>query len=567
MAARMSAWESAQHQLAEAVRELGLDDGFHELLRTPRRQVEVAVPLRHDDGHVEVLRGYRVQHNLTRGPAKGGIRFHPATDLDEVRALAMWMTWKCALIGVPYGGAKGGVAVDPKALSRNELERMTRRYISEILPVIGPEKDIPAPDVGTDEQTMAWMMDTYSIHSGYTVTGVVTGKPVSVGGSEGRGGATSRGVMYAAFSALREAGVNPRGATVAVQGFGKVGGLAAQFLHDAGCRVVAVSDVSGGVYDGSGLDTAGLLRHVRSGAPTVVGYPGTDTITNEELLELDVDVLVPAALEGVIHEENASRIRARFVVEGANGPTTPDADAVLSDNGVVVVPDVLANSGGVAVSYFEWVQDLQAYFWSEDEVNDRLKAMMERAYAQVSHAGRRAQGVDADGRADDRGGPGRRGAPHPRAVPLAGRRGRRVAPGLSVGRAVIGRSGTPGRDPPMDAAVPEEQQDVDAAEALTSPVDKADGAEPADGLSRREREILAFERQWWKYAGAKEQAIRDLFDMSATRYYQVLNALIDRPESLAADPMLVKRLRRLRASRQRARSARRLGLDGAQGRR
>jgi glutamate dehydrogenase (NAD(P)+) len=325
-----------------------------------------------------------VQHNLTRGPAKGGVRFHPATDLDEVRALAMWMTWKCALIGVPYGGAKGGVAVDPKALSRNELERVTRRYVSEIVPIIGPEKDIPAPDVGTDEQTMAWMMDTYSIHSGYTVTGVVTGKPVSVGGSEGRGGATSRGVLFAAFSALRESGVDPRGATVAVQGFGKVGGLAAQFLHDAGCTVVAVSDVGGGVYDASGLDTSGLLRHIRGGAPTVVGYPGTDRITNDELLELDVDILVPAALEGVLHEDNAAKVRARFVVEGANGPTTPDADRILADNGVLVVPDILANSGGVAVSYFEWVQDQQAYFWSEDEVNDRLKALMERAYGQVA---------------------------------------------------------------------------------------------------------------------------------------------------------------------------------------
>ena len=382
--ARMSAWESAQHQLAEAVAQLGLDDGFHEILRTPRREMTVAVPLRHDDGHVEVLRGFRVQHNLTRGPAKGGVRFHPSTDLDEVRALAMWMTWKCALIGVPYGGAKGGVAVDPRSLSRNELERVTRRYVSEILPIIGPERDIPAPDVGTDEQTMAWMMDTYSIHSGYTVTGVVTGKPVSVGGSEGRGGAPSRGVMFAAFSALREAGVDPRGATVAVQGFGKVGGLAAQFLHDAGCTVVAVSDVGGGVYDRSGLDTAGLLRHIPAGAGTVVGYPGTDTISNSELLELDVDILVPAALEGVLHEKNADRVRARFVVEGANGPTTPDADQILADNGVLVVPDVLANSGGVAVSYFEWVQDLQAYFWTEDEVNDKLKALMERAYGEVS---------------------------------------------------------------------------------------------------------------------------------------------------------------------------------------
>jgi glutamate dehydrogenase (NAD(P)+) len=295
------------------------------------------------------------------------------------------MTWKCALVGVPYGGAKGGVAVDPKSLSRNELERMTRRYMSELIPVVGPEKDIPAPDVGTDEQTMAWMMDTYSIHSGYTTTGVVTGKPVSIGGSEGRGGATSRGVMYSVFCALRDAGIDPADITVAVQGFGKVGALAAQYLHDAGCRVVAVSDVRGGVYDPAGLDTAGLKRHLRSGAPSVVGFPGTDKITNAELLELDVDVLVPAALESVIHDENASRVRARFVVEGANGPTTPDADQILADNGVLVVPDILANSGGVAVSYFEWVQDLQAYFWSEDEVNDRLRTMMERAYAQVSN--------------------------------------------------------------------------------------------------------------------------------------------------------------------------------------
>jgi glutamate dehydrogenase (NAD(P)+) len=379
-----SALESALLQLESAVSVLGLDEGLHQLLATPRRSLEVAVPLRRDDGTLEVLQGYRVQHNLSRGPAKGGIRFHPRTDLDEVRALAMWMTWKCALIGIPYGGAKGGVAVDPRRLSRNELERVTRRYASEIMPIIGPEKDIPAPDVGTDEQTMAWIMDTYSIHSGYTVTGVVTGKPVSLGGSQGRAGATSRGVMYAAFSALREAGVDHRGVRVAVQGFGKVGGLAAQYLHDAGCCVVAVSDVGGGIYNPRGLDPAALLKHLRSGADTVVGYPGTDTVTNSELLELDVDVLVPAALEGVLHEGNAAAVRARFVVEGANGPTTPDADKILEDRGVVVVPDILANSGGVAVSYFEWVQDLQAYFWSEDEVNDRLKALMESSYAEVS---------------------------------------------------------------------------------------------------------------------------------------------------------------------------------------
>ena len=379
-----SALESALLQLESAVDVLGLDEGLHQLLATPRRSLEVAVPLRRDDGTLEVLQGYRVQHNLSRGPAKGGIRFHPHTDLNEVRALAMWMTWKCALIGIPYGGAKGGVAVDPRALSRNELERVTRRYASEIIPIIGPEKDIPAPDVGTDEQTMAWMMDTYSMHSGYTVTGVVTGKPVSIGGSQGRGGATSRGVMYACFSALKEAGVDHREVTVAVQGFGKVGGLAAQYLHDAGCKVVAVSDVGGGIYNPEGLDPAALLKHLKSGADTVVGYPGTDAISNAELLELDVDVLVPAALEGVIHEGNAGNVKARFVVEGANGPTTPDGDKVLEDKGVVVVPDILANSGGVAVSYFEWVQDLQAYFWSEDEVNDRLKVLMESAYAEVS---------------------------------------------------------------------------------------------------------------------------------------------------------------------------------------
>ena len=384
MVARMSALDSALHQLNDAVEQLGLDAGLHKMLATPRRSMEVAVPLRRDDGTLEVLNGYRVQHNLSRGPAKGGVRFHPQTDLDEVRALAMWMTWKCALIGIPYGGAKGGVAVDPRLLSRNELERVTRRYASEIMPIIGPEKDIPAPDVGTDEQTMAWMMDTFSIHAGYTVTGVVTGKPVSIGGSEGRGGATSRGVMYSAFCALREAGIDHRGATVAVQGFGKVGGLAAQYLHDAGCIVVAVSDWKGGVHDAKGLNPAALRRHLESGADTVVGFPGTDTITNSELLELDVDVLVPAALEGVINEENADRIKAFFVVEGANGPTTPDADKVLEGNNVLVVPDVLANSGGVAVSYFEWVQDLQAYFWSEDEVNDRLKRLMESAYDQVS---------------------------------------------------------------------------------------------------------------------------------------------------------------------------------------
>jgi glutamate dehydrogenase (NAD(P)+) len=382
--ARQSAWESAQIQLAEAVKHLGLDDGTHQLLATPRREMTVSIPLRRDDGHIEVMRGYRVQHNLSRGPAKGGIRYHPSTDIDEVRALAMWMTWKCALIGIPYGGAKGGVTIDPRLYSKTELERVTRRYASEILPIIGPERDIPAPDVGTDEQTMAWFMDTYSVNKGYTVTGVVTGKPLSVGGSLGRAGATSRGVLFSAFAALREAGIDPRDVSVAVQGFGKVGGLAAQFLHDAGCKVVAVSDVKGGAHNAMGLNPAAMMRSVKQGLDSVAGYPGTDSITNEELIELDVDVLVPAALEGVIHDGNADKVRARFIVEGANGPTTPDADAILESRGVHVVPDILANSGGVAVSYFEWVQDLQAYWWSEDQVNDRLKAIMEGAYSEVS---------------------------------------------------------------------------------------------------------------------------------------------------------------------------------------
>jgi glutamate dehydrogenase (NAD(P)+) len=382
--ARQSAWQSAQAQLTEAVKQLELDDGMHQLLATPRREMTVSIPLRRDDGHVEVLRGYRVQHNLSRGPAKGGIRYHPSTDIDEVRALAMWMTWKCALIGIPYGGAKGGVTIDPRLYSQTELERVTRRYASEIGPIVGPEKDIPAPDVGTDEQTMAWFMDTYSVNRGYTVTGVVTGKPVSIGGSQGRGGATSRGVLITAFLALRESGLDPRDATVAVQGFGKVGGLAAQYLHDAGCKVVAVSDVKGGAYNAMGLNPAAMLRALRGGMESVVGYPGTDAISNEELLELDVDVLVPAALESVIHDGNADRVKARFIVEGANGPTTPDADEILEAKGVVVVPDILANSGGVAVSYFEWVQDLQAYAWSESEVNDRLASILDSAYAEVS---------------------------------------------------------------------------------------------------------------------------------------------------------------------------------------
>jgi glutamate dehydrogenase (NAD(P)+) len=380
-----SAWESALLQLAEAARHLELDDGMHQLLATPRRSLTVSVPLMRDDGRLEVLTGYRVQHSLTRGPAKGGLRYHPSTDLDEVTALAMWMTWKCALIGLPYGGAKGGVAVDPHTLSTFELERMTRRYASEILPIIGPERDIPAPDVGTDEQTMAWFMDTVSVQTGYTVTGAVTGKPISLGGSQGRAGSTSRGVQYITLRALESLGKDVAGATVAIQGFGKVGALAAVLLAEAGCRVVAVSDVGGAGDNGKGLDLAALIERRADGAASIA-EPGSDVeiLSNEELLTLDVDVLIPAALSGVLTEANADRVRAALIVEGANGPTTPAADAILAERDITVVPDILANSGGVAVSYFEWVQDLQAYFWDESEVNEKLARVMHRAYDEVT---------------------------------------------------------------------------------------------------------------------------------------------------------------------------------------
>jgi len=377
-----SAWETALAQLDEAAELMGLAPGVHETLRHAKRALIVSVPFRMDDGSTRVYPGYRVHHNVTRGPAKGGIRYHPSVGLDEVKALAMWMTWKCAIAGIPFGGAKGGVAVDRKQLSRAELERMTRRYASEILPLIGPERDIPAPDMNTDEEIMSWIMDTYSQNQGYSVPGVVTGKPVSIGGSKGRGGATSRGVMYMIFSTLKKLGVGIDEVSVAIQGYGKVGGFAAQLLHDAGCRVVAVSDVEGGLYRDRGLDPEAINRHKKE-AGVVAGYVGADGITNEELLEIDCDVLVPAAIEGVITARNADKIRAKVVCEAANGPITFEADKILHDRGVFVVPDILANSGGVTVSYFEWVQDIQAYFWTEEEVNDRLRAIMEAAYEEV----------------------------------------------------------------------------------------------------------------------------------------------------------------------------------------
>jgi glutamate dehydrogenase (NAD(P)+) len=372
----------ARSQLAEAVALLGYNDGLHQMLATPRRELTVAVPLRMDSGESRLYVGYRVQHNFSRGPAKGGLRYAPNVDIDEVRALAMWMTWKCALLDVPYGGAKGGVAIDPRAHSTAELERVTRRYTSEILPIIGPERDIPAPDIGTDEQTMAWMMDTYSVSSGYTVPGIVTGKPIALGGSQGRASATSRGVTHIALAALRHVGIEPAGATAAVQGFGKVGADAARFLSEAGVRVAGVSDQYGAVFNAAGLDIEALTAHVRS-TGSVVGFTGSEPIEGGDLLALDVDLLVPAAVEGVLHESNAGQVRARVVVEGANGPTTPTADAIMRERGILVVPDILANAGGVIVSYFEWVQANQAYWWRADEVETRLEERMLNAWQHV----------------------------------------------------------------------------------------------------------------------------------------------------------------------------------------
>ncbi|MEU8396636.1 Glu/Leu/Phe/Val dehydrogenase [Nonomuraea sp. NPDC048892] len=374
------ALDSALHQLDRAAEHLGLDDGLRTMLATPRRSLTVSVPVRREDGRLDVVQGYRVQHNVSRGPAKGGLRFHPAVDIHEVTALAMWMTWKCALVGIPYGGAKGGVAVDPAQLTTRELERLTRRYVNEILPLIGPEKDIPAPDVGTDERTMAWIMDTYSVNTGYSVPGVVTGKPTTLGGSLGRAGATSRGVQIAALAAL---GRSPESVTVAVQGFGKVGAPAARYLADAGCKVVAVSDVSGAVYNAAGLDIARLRAWVAESGG-VRGFHQADDLPREDLFELDVDVLVPAALEGAITEANAPRVRARLIVEGANGPVTPEADEILAAGGTTVVPDILANAGGVIVSYLEWVQNMQAYSWSSGDVELKLRELMLAAYAEVT---------------------------------------------------------------------------------------------------------------------------------------------------------------------------------------
>ena len=375
-------YEDAKNQLKKAQDILGFSDADYDLLAIPRREMSVAIPVKRDDGTREVLHGYRVQHNLSRGPAKGGIRFAKQVDIDEVRALAMWMSWKCALLSLPYGGAKGGVRIDPSQYSQAELERVTRRFTAEILPIIGPEKDVPAPDVGTNEQTMAWLMDTYSQSVGYTVPGACTGKPVELGGSLGRAESTSLGVFLMVKAALQKLGVNIEGATATVQGFGKVGRGAAKFMEEAGIKVVAISDVYGAIRNDEGIDVKALGEHVDA-TGKVVDFPGASAMDPEDVLMLDVDVVVPAAIEGVIREDNAKNVKAPIIVEAANGPTTSDADEILNKEGKLIVPDILANSGGVLVSYYEWVQSRDNFFWDIERVQNEQSRRMLAAWEEV----------------------------------------------------------------------------------------------------------------------------------------------------------------------------------------
>ncbi len=381
-APREDPWQVALKQFWAAADLLNLKRGVRDLLAHPKREMTVNFPVRMEDGTVRVFTGYRVHHSTVLGPTKGGIRYHPDVSLDEIRALAMLMTWKCAVVGLPFGGAKGGVICNPKELSQEELEHLTRRYATEITMFLGPESDIPAPDVGTTPQVMAWIMDTYSMHHGYSVPAVVTGKPIAIGGSAGRIEATGRGVTIVAREAARHLGMSLQGARVVVQGYGNVGSIAALTLHGQGCRIIAASDSGGGVHNEKGIDPQDLLRH-KEQTGSVAGYRGSDTLTNDDLLELPCEILVPSALEGQITKDNAPRIKARLIVEGANGPTTPEADDILRERRVFVVPDILANAGGVTVSYFEWVQDLQSFFWSEEEINERLERIMMRSFREV----------------------------------------------------------------------------------------------------------------------------------------------------------------------------------------
>lgn len=375
-------WLSAAARFDEAAERLGLDEGLCKVLRTPGIEVTVNFPILLDDGRIEVFTGYRVQHSIARGPGKGGIRFAPDVSLDEVRALAAWMTWKCAVVNIPFGGAKGGVICDPKLLSQGELERLTRRYTAEILEFIGPERDVPAPDVNTNEQTMAWIMDTYSMHKRHTVTAVVTGKPLNLGGSRGRSEATGRGCMIVTLEALKHLGIAVEGCRVVVQGFGNVGGMSARLMSRAGFKIVCVIEYDGAVYNPAGLDVEALMKH-RKETGSIVGFAGGEAVDKDEAMFLECEVLLPAATENVIKTANAGRIRARIICEGANGPTTSGADKILMDKGIFVIPDILANAGGVTVSYFEWVQDRQGYFWNEQLVNTRLEEIMVNSFQDV----------------------------------------------------------------------------------------------------------------------------------------------------------------------------------------
>jgi glutamate dehydrogenase (NAD(P)+) len=382
-ASSFNPYRMAVQQFELAAEKLGLSEDMRETLRMPKRELTVNFPVRLDNGRIKTFTGYRVQHNVTRGPAKGGIRYSPEVTLDEVRALAMWMTWKCAVIGIPYGGAKGGVICDPKHMTPAELERMTRRYATEISIIIGPHSDIPAPDVNTNPQVMAWIMDTFSMHEGFSIPAVVTGKPLSIGGSEGRNDATATGVLFVTQRAAKRIGMPLEGARVSLQGYGNAGGNAARLFHHAGCKIVAVSDTRGGIYDESGLDPAAVLRHKQE-TGTVMGFPHAQSLRVGDVLEVPCDILVPAATEGVITAANAERVQARIIAEAANGPTTPEADAILFKRDRLVIPDILANAGGVTVSYFEWVQDLQSFFWGVDEITHKLEMLMNRAFDAVA---------------------------------------------------------------------------------------------------------------------------------------------------------------------------------------
>ncbi len=377
-------FEAMSERFDKAAQLLGLDTDLYAVMRVPSRELKVYIPVRMDTGHIQVFEGYRVQHNFARGPAKGGIRYAPDVSLDEVKALSAWMTWKCAVVNVPFGGGKGGIICNPQQMSIGELERLTRRYTAELIDFIGPDKDVPAPDMNTNEQTMAWIMDTYSMHARHTVTAVVTGKPVALGGSLGRREATGRGVLFTVNEAIKRFNLTPPQTSVVVQGSGNVGGIGAQLMHESGYKVTAISDIGGGIHNSNGLDIPAVLKYLQKNR-SLEGYPEADQVGNKELLEIECDVLAPCATENQITSENAGRIKCKILAEGANGPTTPKADKILHDKGIFVIPDILANAGGVTVSYFEWVQDRMGYFWQESEVNARLEDKMVASFNELCH--------------------------------------------------------------------------------------------------------------------------------------------------------------------------------------